>query len=245
MLFYRSEQQDSYTTVLKIGGIQFSSVEAVKTHTHQIVGKYKEVNLQKQKKYHRVTDESDCDFLFDLFAKHSKAEEKLGSTKQSILFGKNSNYKGKVTHCFYLEQEDGNKEEISYIKCLSEIRDQAYASQRESMAARYKANGAKIAEFFTDIIKSFPLSKAQVMQSLMGKFPYKKVKIEQQYSYFKMLLEIANQSESLEEQILSICIDKLIQIDADINISKKNQSINNVQEIEAKHNVIYIFRNYI
>lgn len=216
--------------------MDFSNVEDVKKYIHKITEKCKE-----RKKFQPITDESEYNFLLDLFSKHAKAEEKLcfdGSPK-SILYGKNSSYHGKVTHCFYIEQNDGKREEISYLKCLSEVRNQQYSSNKERMKNRYALQESKIVEFVTETIKAFPLSHTQIMQAFIEKFPYKKTRIEQQYCYFKMMLDIAVKNERLEEQILDVCIDKFLQIDADIKTTKRKSIINEPEEIEEKLNVLH------
>lgn len=207
----------------------------MKNYVHQIIASIKS---DKKKKYQKITQESERKFLTDFFAKHCKAEDKINPEKaKSILFGQNSNYKGKITHCFYLEQDNGVKEEISYLKCLAEIRDQSYFSQKTALKEQYESQGKKLAEFITEILKAFPLSMPQIIQVLTEKFPYKKMKTEQQYTYFKMMLEIAIKQEGAEEQILDICIDKFLQIDADIKVDQKSSILSSTQEIEEKLNV--------
>jgi hypothetical protein len=158
-------------------------------------------------------------FLLDLFARHQNSGQKLGLARGDIriFYGKNSAFKGKSTQCFYLEQADGTREDISYLKCIARIRDDVLTKRTETMKQAYEKQGIHIVELISKTLQTFLLSQPQIIQVLLERFPYKKLRLEQQYFYFRMVLELAAKCESAEEQLLGICFDKFIQIDADID----------------------------
>lgn len=222
---------------ISIGEVQFDSIESLKKYVQDIIAKLNESKEEKDKKCLEIVDKKTLSFLNELFARHHKAKDKLANGKAlKVYYGKNCSYKEKSTYCFYIEHSEGKKEEISYLKCIAGVRDEMTSYQGTAFKKQYDDRAGKISEFVLKTLKSFPLSQAQIIQLLIERFPYKKVKIEQQYSYFKMMLELALKHESAEEQILSVCIDKFLQIDADIQAVHNNKIISNKQDIEEKLN---------
>ncbi len=177
-------------------------------------------------------------FLLDLFSRHQNSGQKLGMGRDAkIFYGRNASFRGKSTHCFYLEQSDGSREDISYLKCIAKVRDDVLARRAEAMKSGYERLGPKVVELVNRTVQSFLLSQPQIMKVLLERFPYKKLRLEQQYFYFRMVLELAAKCESAEEELLGMCIDKFIQIDADIDSGHKAAITTDTQAVEEKLNV--------
>jgi hypothetical protein len=127
-----------------------------------------------------------------------------------------------------------------YLLKLQEIMQLKF---KEAMDWHFNHIGSKIVEFICRLFKEFPLSTSMILDKLFEKCPYKRLPIEQQYYYFKLMLSIANKCTNLEETILSLCFDKLLQIDADTKTywrSKLILDFNAINEqIHKSHKKIY------
>jgi hypothetical protein len=220
--------------ILTLGTKPFSSIEAVKQNVQEIINGITTENQE-------IVEEETRGFLLSLFSKHQNYSHKLGPDREcKIIYGKNNSYKGKTTHCFYIQHEDGSKEEISYLKCIATVRDEMFAKRVQALNETYEKKGPLVVELISKTLQGFLLSQTQIMQLLTERFPYKKLRIEQQYLYFRMMLELAVKCESTEEQIIGLCIEKFIQIDADIEAGHKAVIITDTQTIEERINVIII-----
>ena len=142
-----------------------------------------------------------------------------------------------MTNCFYVEQADGTKEEISYLKCFATMRDDQYSIQGRKLKAQYDVRAAKAVEFIVKVLQGLLLSQGLIVQTLAERFPYKKIKAEQQYLYFRMMLDVEVKNERAEEQLLETCLEKLLQIDADIIHDRKSIILTDLNIINSKHNV--------
>jgi hypothetical protein len=226
------------TSPITLGKQPYSSLDAVKKHVHEIIEGLNDGEQIEKGQYCEIMQDGDRDFLFDLFSKHQKAADKLSCGQEvKIWYGANSRFKGRATSCFYVEQEDGTKEEISYLKCFATMRDEIYTNQGKRLKAQYDARAAKAVEFIAKMMHGLLLSQGLILQTLTERFPYKKSKAEQQYLYFKMMLDIAVKHERAEEQILATCIDKLLQLDADILNERKYVILTDSNLATSKHNV--------
>jgi len=114
---------------------------------------------------------------------------------------------------------------------------------KETMDWHFDHIGIKIVDFICKLFKEFPLSTSRILNKLFEKFPYKRLPIEQQYYYFKLMLSIATRCTNIEETILSFCLDKLLLIDADTKTywrSKLILDFNVIKErIHKSHKKIY------
>lgn len=123
------------------------------------------------------------------------------------------------------------------MKCIARVRDEILAGKIQILSGCYDRKGGKVVEFISRTLQGFLLSQPQIVQVLVERFPYKKLKLEQQYLYFRMMTELAVKCESAEEQIIGICVERFLQIDADIEATHKAMIITDAQQIEEKLNV--------
>jgi len=204
-----------------LGGITFSSADSVKQKVLLIINTIKTT-------YKEITNAADKAFLIELFSKHENAEAKLGNLKNPrVFYGKNTKYKGK-TNCFYIEHCNGKRIDISYLKCIAKLKDEITNSKNLLLQQHFNEVGTQLADFVVNVLQTFLLSQSQVVKALNDRFPYKKAKTEQQYLYFKLMTEIADKYELIEEQLINTCIEKFIQIDADIEIGKHTVIISDI-----------------
>lgn len=184
--------------------------------------------------YKEITSSSDKAFLLDLFARHQNAATKLGDAEDvQVFYGRSAKYKGK-TNCFYLEHSSGSKVDISYLKCIAGLRDELNASKYSLLQQHFEKVGLGLANFVAKVLQELALSKPQVVKALADKFPYKKAKAEQQYLYFKLMVEIASKCENVEEEVVSVCVEKFFQIDAEIESSVHCAIINDTDALTEK-----------
>ena len=65
-----------------------------------------EITNKLKDDFNEITNIEDKKFLLSLFSKHPDFENKLGDFHHvHVLYGKNKEFKGKTTNCFYLEQK--------------------------------------------------------------------------------------------------------------------------------------------
>jgi len=198
---------------ITLGGIKFSTIDSVKQKIIEITSKITDDSAE-------ITDPQTKQFLLDLFSKHQNSSTKLtNSANVKISYGKNKTFKANVTKCFYIVHPNGTKEDISYLKCIAGLQDEQTNLRHNTLRLSYDKYGPRIVNFILRVINEFVLSQPQIMQVLTERFPYKKLKLEQQYLYFRLIVELSQKCQGLEEQLFTLCIDRFLQIDADIEIS--------------------------
>lgn len=104
---------------------------------------------------------------------------------------------------------------LQYRDHLLALQQKVSLQFKEAMEHHFAKVGTKVVDFICALFKEFPLSSSTVLGKLFEKFPYKKLPLEQQYYYFKLMLTIAGRCTSMEEGIVSFCVGKLLLIDAD------------------------------
>lgn len=205
-MFRQNDSEEKIT----LGGREFPTVDSVKQHVQDVIFKIKGDVVE-------ITDPDTKVFLAALFSKHRK----IGK-KPRMFYGKNTSFKGKTTHCFYLQQPDGAKEDISYIKCLACVRDEAVAKRAATLNLCYeKSGGPQLVILVHNILQSAGKGQAEIVKILEEKFPFfKRALFAPQFCYFRMMLELATKCENERaEQMLGICVAKYLQIDAEIDSS--------------------------
>ena len=231
IIFYRYEQSQSMNGIT-LGGHKFQSVDFVKQKVMEITNSIKGG-------YTEIIDDDDKSFLMDLFSKHKNSASKLGDGKDlQIFYGKNMKYKNKTTNCFYLVHSNGTKIDISYLKCIAGLRDELITLRNSLLDQYFNKSGILLSNFINTICNEFLLCHSQVIKVLTDKFPYKKAKTEQQFLYFKLMIAIAQRCQTLENQIIVFCFERLMQIDADCEVNtvklKNNIIITDVDIIETR-----------
>jgi len=104
---------------------------------------------------------------------------------------------------------------LLYNDYLLTMQEKIMMNFRENMEWHFNEVGKKIVELVCKLIKEFPLSSSIILNKLFERFPYRRLPVEQQYYYFKLILSIANKCINMEEAILSFCMEKLLLIEAD------------------------------
>ena len=138
---------------------------------------------------------------------------------------------------FYaISDQTGEKTLIPHKDYLFSMQLSADALSQTRMKSHHEQIGSKIADFVCALLKEFPMSCSMVLKTLFERFPYKKLPIELQYHYFKTMLGIALRCANAEEQIISYCIEKFLQIDVDVKTHWRNTIILDTEKIQQRLN---------
>jgi len=167
--------------------------------------------------------------LLDLFRKHSQKDPQNKFKPQ--LF-----YTNIPERTFYLtsSQKTAEKQIIPYKQIILSLQQENLTKTANLNESHYQKIGSKIVDFILAILREFPLTSQIVLKTLAEKFPYKKLPIEQQYHYFKIMLAIASKSVNSEEKILGICFEKFLQIEVDSKTYWRNQIISDIVSLQFR-----------
>jgi hypothetical protein len=89
-----------------------------------------------------------------------------------------------------------------------------------------------LATFLSKLINLYPFSHQTIIQNLIEKLPHKNMPIENQYLYYKMVLDIARICPENEEKILEAVVEKLCQLDVDIKGKIRKFTFSNQSKIQ-------------
>lgn len=77
----------------------------------------------------------------------------------------------------------------------------------------------------------YPFTHTTIIQNLVDKLPHKNMPVENQYLYYKMILDVAKQCPESQEKILEAVVERLCQLDVDIRMKIRKFSFSNLSKI--------------
>ena len=99
---------------------------------------------------------------------------------------------------------------ISIKKCVNGIIQDYTKKLKEFAENKFKASALKmLGQLFSKLMNLYPVVHSTIIQNLIEKLPHKSMSVENQYLYFKMILEIAKICPESEEKILEAVVEKL------------------------------------
>ena len=147
-------------------------------------------NYKKRKLDEYILEGSDFDIAFNILQHHPRAKDKLAHISK-ICIMKNDNH-ASSTMSFYTISSEGKKEEISYVKCLTNMNSDAMNNILETLDNQYNAMHSNIVKMLSKIVCTFPLMAKYVISAVKNYFPYKSASLDQQYLYFRTTLDLAS-----------------------------------------------------
>eukprot|EP00347_Sterkiella_histriomuscorum_P009398 403341366 len=189
---------------------------------------------QNQNQLVQVTDLNDQLFLRVLFSFHPN-RELPSDYKYPIFVGKCQGYptffvNSNLTSETYIPEDD---DAISVKKCLSKI-VQAYSLSLKIFAEK-KFNTStlkKLGIFFSKVMNLYPFAHQFILQNLLEKLPHKSMPIENQYLYYRMVLDIAKSCPENEERILLAIVEKLCYLDVDLKSKIRKFQFSQISKIQ-------------
>jgi hypothetical protein len=126
---------------VQLANQKFANIATVKAKVKEIITARKDGQVL-------IEGSPDTALVYAVFAHHPRADEKLKSVKgiKVDTSSHDADEKGKKSRCFHLMKEDGTFEDISVIKCLSELERKLNAGE----LAEAKAETAEKAEAKTE-----------------------------------------------------------------------------------------------
>jgi hypothetical protein len=114
---------------VQLANQKFANIATVKAKVKEIITARKDGQVL-------IEGSPDTALVFAVFAHHPRADEKLKSVKgiKVDTSEHDADEKGKKSRCFHLMKEDGTTEDISVIKCLSELERKLNAGELDAKA---------------------------------------------------------------------------------------------------------------
>jgi hypothetical protein len=168
----------------QLGKRKQSDVESMRKQVIEIIDNYKRKKVEEY-----VLEGNEFDFVHKLLQHHPRANDKL-SKLSKICIMPNENHASSSISFFVLSSE-GKKEEVSYKKCFDNIASEKMHESKLALEKQFGITHVNIVKMLCKLVCVFPLMARNVINAIKSYFPYKTSPIEEQYLYFRTVLELA------------------------------------------------------
>ncbi|CDW86819.1 UNKNOWN [Stylonychia lemnae] len=216
---------------------ELKTSEDILARAKQILRAYSD---QNQDSIIQVQDKQDLIFLKVLFSFH-QTRELPTNPRYPILIGKCFGYPTFFVQSQNQPADTLPKEDdaISIKKCLNSIVQASIMSLKTFSEKKYAQSSLKkLGLFLSKIMKLYPFAHQFIIQNLIEKLPHKSMQPENQYLYYKMVLDIAKGSPENEEKIMVAIVEKLCQLDVDIKTKIRKFQFSQINKIQPMNSYL-------
>ena len=186
---------------IRIGVKVFNTVQELKTYIGNMlrdskyefmkpIGDNMNIDVSIMTREYVELDSEDTDFMMQLFSYHPKSKAKLKDFSK-ILIGENM-INSRKTRCFYIQKQNNDKEDISYIKTCNHIVDIMNEKKMlKLLNNRQEQSISNIIHMLIKIFKYYPLSIDNFESLLSEVFPHRRLNEAIQTVFYINILRLS------------------------------------------------------
>ena len=225
---------------LYLGTKHFSSATELKKTVHSVLFKH---GISQQ-----ITGE-EKELLEELFFYHPTGPDKLkGMTGISVGVHKEHH---KETRCFVIEKQ-GETTEISYIKAIGGFVQTKQQEAEQQVFKNQYLVADKLIEILASVLESNPVMLSYCKQQIQVNFPHWRLDLHTHKFFLRNMFSLAKSVKSLQEFLVSLAIEKLIEIESEGLVEKLDsllaeffEYINSEMNDQLFQSILHLFKKLV